>query len=39
MKVTASCEVRYHGSTNVVGNSAEDVALANVKLSERAARI
>ncbi|MCP1124526.1 ArpU family transcriptional regulator [Bacillus sp. 3103sda1] len=35
MKVTASCEVRYHGPTNVVGKPAEDVALANVELSER----
>lgn len=39
MKVTASCEVRYHGPTNVVGNPAEDVALANVELSEREANL
>ncbi|WP_404457462.1 ArpU family phage packaging/lysis transcriptional regulator [Bacillus sp. RC250] len=35
MKVTASCEVRYHGPTNMVGKPAEDVALANVAMSER----
>ncbi|CAG9614907.1 hypothetical protein BACCIP111899_04140 [Bacillus rhizoplanae] len=35
MKVTASCEVRYHDPTNVIGKPAEDVALANVVLSER----
>ncbi|UNP78279.1 ArpU family transcriptional regulator [Bacillus nitratireducens] len=35
MKVTASCEVRYHGPTNMVGKLAEDVALANVAMSER----
>ncbi|MBJ8051196.1 ArpU family transcriptional regulator [Bacillus cereus] len=35
MKVTTSCEVRYHGPTNIVGNPAEDVALANVAMSER----
>lgn len=35
MKVTASCEVRYHGPTNIVGKPAEDVALANVAMSER----
>ncbi|HDX9708501.1 MULTISPECIES: ArpU family phage packaging/lysis transcriptional regulator [Bacillus cereus group] len=39
MKVTASCEVRYHGSTNVVGKPAEDVALANVELSKREERL
>ncbi|KFM99701.1 ArpU family transcriptional regulator [Bacillus clarus] len=39
MKVTASDEVRYHGPTNIVGKPAEDVALANVKLSEREARL
>lgn len=35
MKVTASCEVRYHGPTNMVGKPAEDIALANVAMSER----
>ncbi|WP_249710599.1 ArpU family phage packaging/lysis transcriptional regulator [Bacillus cereus] len=35
MKVTASCEVRYHGPTNRVGKPAENVALANVVMSER----
>ncbi|MDH4419956.1 ArpU family phage packaging/lysis transcriptional regulator [Bacillus cereus] len=35
MKVTASCEPRYHGTTNIVGKPAEEVALANVELSER----
>ncbi|WP_026592380.1 ArpU family phage packaging/lysis transcriptional regulator [Bacillus sp. UNC437CL72CviS29] len=35
MKVTPSYEVRYHGSTNVVGNLLEDVALENIKRSER----
>ncbi|MDM5189373.1 ArpU family phage packaging/lysis transcriptional regulator [Bacillus sp. DX4.1] len=35
MKVTPSYEVRYHGPTNVVGNPLEDVALENVKRSER----
>ncbi|MGE6588413.1 ArpU family phage packaging/lysis transcriptional regulator [Bacillus mycoides] len=35
MRVTASSEVRYHGPTNIVGMSAEDVALANVAMSER----
>ncbi|PGZ95700.1 ArpU family transcriptional regulator [Bacillus pseudomycoides] len=39
MKVTASCEVRYHGQTNVVGKPAEDVALANLELSEREAEL
>ncbi|HFJ9404253.1 TPA: ArpU family phage packaging/lysis transcriptional regulator [Bacillus paranthracis] len=39
MKVTASGEVRYHGPTNIVGKPAEDVALANVKLSEREVRL
>lgn len=39
MKVTASSEVRYHGSTNIVGKPAEGVALANVKLSEREGRL
>ncbi|PGF06476.1 ArpU family transcriptional regulator [Bacillus pseudomycoides] len=35
MKVTASCEPRYHGATNIVRKPAEEVALANVELSER----
>ncbi|EOO79272.1 ArpU family phage transcriptional regulator [Bacillus cereus BAG1O-1] len=35
MKVTASCEVRYHGPTYIVGKPAEDVALANVAMNER----
>ncbi|MES5894436.1 MULTISPECIES: ArpU family phage packaging/lysis transcriptional regulator [Bacillus cereus group] len=35
MKVTTSCEVRYHGPINILGNPAEDVALANVAMSER----
>ncbi|MED0959537.1 ArpU family phage packaging/lysis transcriptional regulator [Bacillus paramycoides] len=35
MKVTASCEVRYHGPTNMVGKPTEDVALANIAMSER----
>ncbi|MFP3374959.1 ArpU family phage packaging/lysis transcriptional regulator [Bacillus sp. SIMBA_069] len=35
MKVTASSEVRYHGPTNIVGKPAEDIALANVAMSER----
>ncbi|PHE40073.1 ArpU family transcriptional regulator [Bacillus pseudomycoides] len=39
MKVTSSSEIRYHGPTNIVGKPAEDVALANVKLSEREARL
>ncbi|WP_439741128.1 ArpU family phage packaging/lysis transcriptional regulator [Bacillus pseudomycoides] len=39
MKVTASCEVRYHGATNVVGKPAEDVALANIGLSIREERL
>ncbi|EOP68306.1 ArpU family phage transcriptional regulator [Bacillus cereus VDM006] len=39
MKVTVSCEVRYHGQTNVVGNPAEDVALANVVMSEREVKL
>ncbi|CAI8804257.1 ArpU family transcriptional regulator [Bacillus pseudomycoides] len=39
MKVTVSCEVRYHGPTNVVGNPAEDVALANVVMSEREVKL
>ncbi|WP_018764103.1 ArpU family phage packaging/lysis transcriptional regulator [Bacillus sp. 105MF] len=39
MKVTASCEPRYHGPTNLVGKPAEEVALANVELSERELRL
>ncbi|MED1536199.1 ArpU family phage packaging/lysis transcriptional regulator [Bacillus pseudomycoides] len=39
MKVTTSCEVRYHGPTNVVGKPAEDVALANLELSKREERL
>lgn len=35
MKVTASYEIRYHGSTNIVGKPTEDIALANVELSKR----
>ncbi|HDR7432640.1 TPA: ArpU family transcriptional regulator [Bacillus anthracis] len=35
MKVTPSYEVRYHGPTNTVGNPLEDVALENIKRSER----
>ncbi|GGE58469.1 ArpU family phage packaging/lysis transcriptional regulator [Priestia taiwanensis] len=35
MKVTPSYEVRYHGSTNTVGNPLEDVALANIQQSKR----
>ncbi|MGH0945084.1 ArpU family phage packaging/lysis transcriptional regulator [Bacillus mycoides] len=35
MKVTSSYEVRYHGPTNKIGNPLEDVALANIKRSER----
>ncbi len=35
MKVTASGKVRYHGPTNIIGKPAEDVALANVAMSER----
>ena len=38
MKVTASSEVRYHGPTNMVGKPAEDIALANVGMSERTYR-
>lgn len=39
MRVTASCEVRYHGPTNMVGKPAEDVALANVAMSEREVKL
>ncbi|PFU70490.1 ArpU family transcriptional regulator, partial [Bacillus thuringiensis] len=35
MKITPSYEVRYHGPTNTVGNPLEDVALENIKRSER----
>ncbi|QWH13283.1 ArpU family transcriptional regulator [Bacillus mycoides] len=35
MKVTPSYEVRYHGPTNTVGNPLEDVAIENIKRSER----
>ncbi|WP_353939946.1 ArpU family phage packaging/lysis transcriptional regulator [Bacillus sp. N5-665] len=35
MKVTPSYEVRYHGPTNTVENPLEDVALENIKRSER----
>ncbi|MGG1718751.1 ArpU family phage packaging/lysis transcriptional regulator [Bacillus wiedmannii] len=35
MKVTPSYELRYHGPTNTVGNPLEDVALENIKRSER----
>ncbi len=38
MKVTASCEVRYHRPTNMVGKPVEDVTLANVAMSEREVR-
>ena len=37
MKVTASSEVRYHG--NIVGKPAEDIALANVAMSEREVKL
>ncbi|PGT20755.1 ArpU family phage packaging/lysis transcriptional regulator [Bacillus cereus] len=39
MKVTASSEVRYHGPTNIVGKPAEDVALANVVMSEKEVKL
>lgn len=35
MKVTPSYEGRYHGPTNTIGNPLEDVALENIKRSER----
>ena len=38
MKVTASSEVRYHGK-NIVGKPAEDIALANVAMSEREVKL
>ncbi|MDA2639643.1 MULTISPECIES: ArpU family phage packaging/lysis transcriptional regulator [Bacillus] len=39
MKVTASSEVRYYGPTNIVGKPAEDIALANVAISEREVKL
>lgn len=39
MKVTASSKVRYHGPTNIVGKPAEDIALANVAMSEREVKL
>jgi ArpU family phage transcriptional regulator len=39
MKVTASCEVRYHSPTNMVGKPAEDVALTNIAMSEREVKL
>ncbi|PEJ49489.1 ArpU family transcriptional regulator [Bacillus wiedmannii] len=39
MKVTVSSEVRYHGPTNIVGKPAEDIALANVAMSEREVKL
>ncbi|PFX53370.1 ArpU family phage packaging/lysis transcriptional regulator [Bacillus toyonensis] len=39
MKVTASCEVRYHGPTNKVGKPAENAALANVAMNEREVKL
>ncbi|CKF94775.1 ArpU family phage packaging/lysis transcriptional regulator [Bacillus paranthracis] len=39
MKVTASCEIRYHGPTNTIGKPTEDVALVNVTMSEREAKL
>lgn len=39
MKVTVSSELRYHGATNIVGKPAEDVALANVAMSEREVKL
>ncbi|EOP36203.1 ArpU family phage packaging/lysis transcriptional regulator [Bacillus cereus] len=39
MKVTTSSEVRYHGPTNIVGKPAEDIALANVAMSEREVKL
>ena len=39
MKITASSGVRYHGPTNIVGKPAEDVALANVAMSEREVKL
>ncbi|MED4445592.1 ArpU family transcriptional regulator [Bacillus thuringiensis] len=35
MKVTPSYEARYHGPINTIGNPLEDVALENIKRSER----
>ena len=31
--------MRYHGPTNIIGNPAEDVALANVAMSEREVKL
>jgi ArpU family phage transcriptional regulator len=39
MKVTASCEARYHSPTNMVGKPAEDVALTNIAMSEREVKL
>ncbi|MEC2714676.1 ArpU family phage packaging/lysis transcriptional regulator [Bacillus cereus] len=39
MKVTASCEVRYHGPTNIVGKPVENAALANVAMNEREVKL
>ncbi|PGN60756.1 ArpU family transcriptional regulator [Bacillus cereus] len=39
MKVTASCEIRYHGPTNIVGKPAEEIALANIAMSEREVKL
>ncbi|MDR4172533.1 ArpU family transcriptional regulator [Bacillus cereus] len=39
MKVTVTGEVRYHGPTNIIGKPAEDVALANVAMSEREVKL
>ena len=39
MKVTASSEVRYHYPRNIVGKPAEDIALANVAMSEREVKL
>lgn len=35
MKVTPSYEIRYHGPTNDVGKSLEDVAMVNIQQSKR----
>ncbi|HHP1048935.1 ArpU family phage packaging/lysis transcriptional regulator [Bacillus thuringiensis] len=39
MKVTASCEVRYHSPTNIVGKPVENAALANVAMNEREVKL
>ncbi|MED1042634.1 hypothetical protein S2E19_06031 [Bacillus mycoides] len=39
MQVTASSEVRYHGPTNIVGKQVEDIAVANVAISEREVKL